>query len=361
MSMIKRLDWYIIKKFLGTFFLSMVLIMAIAIIFDFQEKYDDFISHKAPIKAIIFDYYLNFIPYYANMFSSMFVFISVIFFTSKMAANSEIIAMHAGGISFHRFLVPYMITAGFLAIISWALILYVIPESNKVRIDFEDKYVRNKYQNWEKNIHRQVRPGMFVYMDSYNVDSENAFRFAIEKFEDGKLISKLTSDYARWDSTKNVWTVYNYFIRDLSGDVEKHIKGARLDTACYLEAKDLKMRDSYVEKMNIVALNEFIETQKLQGTDNIEKLMIEKHQRWALPFSTFILTLLGVCLSNKKKRGGTVINIVIGTTLCFTYILLLQVSTTFTLNLGFSPFISVWMPNFLYAIIAFFLYKKATI
>ena len=299
--MIKRLDWYIIKKFLGTFFLSMVLIMAIAIIFDFQEKYDDFISHKAPIKAIIFDYYLNFIPYYANMFSSMFVFISVIFFTSKMAANSEIIAMHAGGISFHRFLVPYMITAGFLAIISWALILYVIPESNKVRIDFEDKYVRNKYQNWEKNIHRQVRPGMFVYMDNYNVDSENAFRFAIEKFEDGKLISKLTSDYARWDSTKNVWTVYNYFIRDLSGDVEKHIKGARLDTACYLEAKDLKMRDSYVEKMNIVALNEFIETQKLQGTDNIEKLMIEKHQRWALPFSTFILTLLGVCLSNKKK------------------------------------------------------------
>ena len=359
--MIKRLDWYIIKKFLGTFFLSMVLIMAIAIIFDFQEKYDDFISHKAPIKAIIFDYYLNFIPYYANMFSSMFVFISVIFFTSKMAANSEIIAMHAGGISFHRFLVPYMITAGFLAIISWALILYVIPESNKVRIDFEDKYVRNKYQNWEKNIHRQVRPGMFVYMDNYNVDSENAFRFAIEKFEAGKLISKLTSDYARWDSTKNVWTVYNYFIRDLSGDVEKHIKGARLDTACYLEAKDLKMRDSYVEKMNIVALNEFIETQKLQGTDNIEKLMIEKHQRWALPFSTFILTLLGVCLSNKKKRGGTVINIVIGTTLCFTYILLLQVSTTFTLNLGFSPFISVWMPNFLYAIIAFFLYKKATI
>ena len=359
--MIKRLDWYIIKKFLGTFFLSMVLIMAIAIIFDFQEKYDDFISHKAPIKAIIFDYYLNFIPYYANMFSSMFVFISVIFFTSKMAANSEIIAMHAGGISFHRFLVPYMITAGFLAIISWALILYFIPESNKVRIDFEDKYVRNKYQNWEKNIHRQVRPGMFVYMDNYNVDSENAFRFAIEKFEDGKLISKLTSDYARWDSTKNVWTVYNYFIRDLSGDVEKHIKGARLDTACYLEAKDLKMRDSYVEKMNIVALNEFIETQKLQGSDNFEKLMIEKHQRWALPFSTFILTLLGVCLSNKKKRGGTVINIVIGTTLCFTYILLLQVSTTFTLNLGFSPFISVWMPNFLYAIIAFFLYKKATI
>lgn len=246
--MIKKIDWYIIKKFLGTFFLSMVLIMAIAIVFDIQEKYDDFITKKAPLKAILFDYYLNFIPYYANLFSSMFVFISVIFFTSKMASNSEIIAMHSGGISFHRFLVPYMITATIIAVLSWILILFIIPESNKIRIDFEDKYIRNKYQNWEKNIHRQVRPGMFVYMESYNVDSENAFRFSIEKYEDGKLKSKLTSDYAKWDSTKSKWIVYNYFIRELRENDEVHLSGARLDTACYLETKDLRMRDSYVEK-----------------------------------------------------------------------------------------------------------------
>lgn len=360
--MIKKLDWYIIKKFLGTFLLSMVLIMSIAIIFDIQEKYDDFITNKAPLKAIIFDYYVNFIPYYANLFASMFVFISVIFFTSKMAANSEIIAIHAGGISFHRFLVPYMVTAAFIAIVSGTLILYIIPEANKTRLDFEDRYVRNKYQNWEKNIHRQVRPGLFIYMESYNVDSENAFRFSIEKYEDGKLISKMTSDYARWDSTKSQWTVYNYFIRTINPDnSETHATGARLDTACFLEAKDLKMRDSYVEKMNIVELNEFIENQKLQGTDNIEKLMIEKYQRWSLPFSTFILTLMGVCLSNKKKRGGTVINIVVGTALCFTYILLMQVSTTFTINLGFSPLVSVWLPNVLYGILCYFLYRKATI
>ncbi len=359
--MIKKLDWYIIKKFLGTFILSMVLIMAIAIIFDIQDKYDDFIAKKAPLRAIILDYYLNFIPYYANLFSSMFVFISVIFFTSKMASNSEIIAMHSGGISFHRFLVPYMITATIIAIVSWILILYVIPASNRTRINFEDKYVRNKYQNWEKNIHRQVRPGMFVYMESYNVDSENAFRFSIEKYENGEMKSKLTSDYARWDSTKSKWTVYNYFIRELNGTEEKHYSGTRLDTACYLEAKDLKMRDSYVEKMNIVELNHFIENQKLQGTDNIEKLMIEKYQRWALPFSTFILTLMGVCLSNKKKRGGTVINIVVGVAMCFTYILLMQVSTTFTMNLGFSPLAAVWLPNVLYGIICFFLYRRATI
>ncbi|MCQ2959487.1 MAG: LptF/LptG family permease [Bacteroidales bacterium] len=359
--MIKKLEWYIIKKFLGTCLLAMIFIMAIAIIFDLQEKYDDFIAKKAPIKAIIFDYYLNFIPYYANLFTSMFVFISVIFFTSKMASNSEIIAIHAGGISFRRFLVPYAITASFIAIVSWILVLYIIPEANEKRINFEDRYVKNKYQNWEKNIHRQVRPGLFVYMESYNVEAENAFRFSIEKYEDGKLKSKLTSDYARWDSTKCAWTVYNYFIRELHGKTETHTSGARIDTACYLEAKDLKMRDYYVEKMNIVELNEFIENQKLQGTDNIEKLMIEKYQRWALPFSTFILTLMGVCLSNKKKRGGTVINIVVGVALCFTYILLMQVSTTFTLNLGFSPLAAVWMPNVLYAILCFFLYRKATI
>lgn len=359
--MIKKLDWYIIKKFLGTFLLSMVLIMAIAIVFDVQEKYDDFITKKAPLKEIIFDYYLNFIPYYANMFSSMFVFISVIFFTSKMAANSEIIAIHSGGVSFHRFLFPYLITAAIIGVLSGVLVLYVIPEANKTRIDFEDKYIKNKYQNWEKNIHRQVRPGMFVYLESFNVDSDNAFRFSIEKYEDGKLVSKLTSDYAKWNVETEKWTVYNYFIREIHGDTEIHKKGARLDTACYFESKDLRMRDSYVEKMNIVELNEFIENQKLQGTDNIEKLMIEKYQRWALPFSAFIMTLLGVCLSNKKKRGGTVINIVIGIAMCFSYILLLQVSTTFTINLGFSPLVSVWLPNILFTIITFFLYRRATI
>ena len=360
--MIKKLDWYIIKKFLGTFLLAITLIMAIAIIFDIQERYDDFIANKAPLKDIIFKYYLNFIPYYANLFSSMFVFISVIFFTSKMAATSEIIAIHAGGVSFLRFLVPYIITATILAITSWILLLYVIPESNKTRIDFEDRYIRNKYENWEKDIHRQVRPGMFVYMESFNVNTDNAFRFSIEKYEDGKLKSKLTSDFACWDSLKNQWTVYNYFIRELKPDgSEIHTSGSKLDTACYLETKDLRMRDSYVEKMNIVELNDFIDNQKLQGTDNIEKLKIEKYQRWALPFSTFILTLIGVCLSNKKKRGGTVINIVVGTALCFTYILLMQVSTTFTLNLGFSPLLAVWLPNVLYGILCIYLFRRATI
>ncbi|HOS85058.1 MAG TPA: LptF/LptG family permease [Bacteroidales bacterium] len=359
--MLKKLDIYIIKRFLGTFFFAIVIIMTIAIVFDIQEKYEEFIKNSAPLREIIVDYYLNFIPYYVNLFSAMFVFISVIFFTSKMAQSAEIIAIHASGISFNRFLRPYMISATIIAILSWFLIMYIIPESNKVKLAFEDKYVFTRFQNWERNIHRQVRPGIFVYMESYNVDAENAFRFSMEKYENGKLASKLTSDYARWDAEKEKWIVYNYVIRTISEGKQTITTGQIIDTVFYLVPEDFKMRTMYVEKMNIDELNDYIEVQKLQGTDNINRLLVQKYQRWAYPFSTFILTLLGVSLSNRKKRGGTVINIVIGLALSFSYIMLMQVTTTFTINSDLDPRIAVWIPNIIYSIICFFLYRKARI
>lgn len=361
--MIRKLDFYIIKKFLGTYFFSIAIIMSIAIVFDIQEKYEDFIKKSAPLTEIIVDYYFNFIPYYSNLFSSMFVFIAVIFFTSNLAQNTEIIAMHAGGISFNRFLRPYMISATFLTVLSWFLIMYIIPDANKVRLAFEDKYVFSRYQNHERNIHRQVRPGIFVYMENYNVDGENAFRFSMEKFEDGYLVSKLSSDYARWNSTVGKWTVYNYAIRDIDrhNQTQHLTMGQQLDTVIFLEPKDFTMRDTYVEKMTITELNEYIDTQRLQGTGNINMLLVEKYQRWAYPFSTYILTFLGVCLSNRKKRGGTVLNTVIGLGLTFSYIFLMQISTTFTIYANLNPFIAVWLPNFMYMILAFFLYRKARI
>lgn len=359
--MIKKLDLYIIKRFLGTFFFTILIIMTIAIVFDIQEKYEEFIKNAAPLREIIMDYYLNFIPYYVNLFSAMFVFISVIFFTSKMAQNAEIIAIHASGISFNRFLRPYMISATIIAILSWFLIMYIIPESNKVKLEFEDKYVFTRFQNWERNIHRQVRPGIFVYMESYNVDAENAFRFSMEKYEEGKMVSKLSSDYARWDAEKEKWIVYNYVIRNIEKGKQEIITGQIIDTVFYLVPEDFKMRTMYVEKMNIDELNDYIEVQKLQGTDNINRLLVQKYQRWAYPFSTFILTLLGVSLSNRKKRGGTVINIVIGLALSFLYIMLMQVTTTFTINSDLDPRIAVWIPNSMYAVICFFLYRRARI
>ncbi|MDR2962051.1 MAG: LptF/LptG family permease [Bacteroidales bacterium] len=360
--MLKIIDLYIIKKILGTFFFTLLIIMCIAVIFDIQEKYEDFVSNQAPLKEIIVDYYLNFIPYYANLFTNLFVFITAIFVTSKMASNTEIIAIHASGISFNRFLRPYFVATTVIAILSWVLIMYIIPLSNTIKIGFEDRYVYNKVVSWERNIHRQVRPGEFVYIESYNVDSDNAFRLAMEKFdENGVLQSKLTSDYARWNPETERWDVYNYVIRDMRADGQILRKGQLLDTVFYLTPADFKMRNKYVERMNIDELNEYIETQRLQGTDNINLLLVEKHKRWSFPFSNFILMLLGVCLSNKKKRGGTVVNIVIGFALAFMYIMLFQVTTTFTIYANLDPFLAVWLPNILYAVVCFFLYRNAKI
>lgn len=360
--MFKILDLYIIKKFLGTFFFTLLIIMCIAVIFDIQEKYEDFVINDAPLKEIIVDYYLNFIPYYANMFTNLFVFITAIFVTSKLAGNTEIIAIHASGVSFNRFLIPYFVATTVISILSFVLIMYVIPLSNTIKIRFEDKYVYNKVVNWEHNIHRQVRPGEFVYMESYNIDNDNAFRFAMEKFdENGILQSKLTSDYARWNPEIERWNVYNYTIREMRENEQIITKGQVLDTVFHLVPADFKMRKSYTDRMNINELNEYIATQQLQGTDNVDRLLVEKHKRWSFPFSNFILMLLGVCLSNKKKRGGTVVNIVIGFALAFMYIMLLQVTTTFTIYANLDPFIAVWLPNILYGTICFFLYRNAKI
>jgi lipopolysaccharide export system permease protein len=360
-SMLTKIDLYIIRKFLGTFFFSILIIMSIAIIFDIQEKFDDFIKNKAPLYDIIFNYYVHFVPYYANLFSSLFVFISVVYFTSRMANDTEIIAIHASGVSFSRFLRPYIISASILAVLSWFLIMYIIPQSNKIRLDFEDTYVFNRVQNWDQDIHRQVRPGVFIYIQSYNVDTENAFRFSMEKFENGKLVSKLNSAYAKWNKEKESWTVFDYYIRDITPTGDSITTGYSLDTVFYLTPSDFTQRNVYVERMTLGELNEHIEIQKLQGTGNVNLLLVHKYQRWAYPFSTFILTILGVSIANKKKRGSTVVNVVIGLMLMFSYILFMQISTTFTIKAHLDPLISVWIPNVVYAIIAMVLFFKAKI
>lgn len=357
--MLKKLDIYIIKKFLGSYFFSIFAIISIAVIFDIQEKIEDFIENDAPLKKIIFDYYLNFIPYFANLFSSLFVFVAVIFFTSKMAANTEIVAMHASGISYMRFLRPYFIASALLALLSLWLIMFVIPNSNKVRLDFEDRYVRNSpYNNRDQDIHKQVQPNEFMYIDSYNSMANVGYRFTLEKFEGSTLISKMRADYIKWDTTKNKWTAYNAIIRTIDGVNETIEMHKKIDTSFILTPDDFNRRDIYVEKMTITELNEFIEKQILFGADNLEVYLVQYHQRWAYPFSTFILTFIGVTLASKKRRAGIGFNIGIGLLLAFTYILFMQVSTTFSINGNVPPIISVWIPNVIYFIFGIGLYFK---
>ena len=353
------IDYYIIKKFLGTFFYAIILILAITIAFDLSEKVDEFIELQLPFKRVAVEYYLNWIPYFANLFSSLFVFITVIFFTSKMASNTEITAILSSGMSFNRMLVPYFISATIIAIISMILSLYIIPPANKTRLDFDNTYFRTPYRNRDNNIHKQIEPGVFIYMQSYSTISHVGYKFSIEEFENGQLKSKLLSNYARWDSTKNKWILSNYYIRHIDGLEEIIEKGKRIDTTLNISPDDFSSRLDIVETMNLPELNSFIEKAKLQGDKNIVSYLFDKHSRFAYPFSILILTLIGICLSSKKVKGGIGLNMGIGLLLSFSYIVFMRFSQIFALSGSLNPVLAVWTPNILYGIIAFFLYRLA--
>ncbi|MBI9067889.1 MAG: LptF/LptG family permease [Salinivirgaceae bacterium] len=355
----KKLDLYIIKKFLGTFVYALLLIIIIVIVFDVSEKIDDFIEKDAPLHAIIFDYYLNFIPYFANLFSALFTFISVIFFTSKLTSDSEIIAILSSGISFKRLLRPYIISAIILTIFSFILINWIIPPANQKRLEFEEVFIKNRFRNKDKNIHKQILPETFIYLDSYNNLYDIGYKFSMEKFENGKLKSKLISDYAQWDTTINKWKIVNYIIRDFDEGKETITNGRRIDTTINMFPKDFTRRVNVVEAMNYKQLDNFIAAETMVGSSNVTLWKIEKHKRFAYPFSTIILTLIGVCISSRKTRGGIGLNIGIGIFLAFTYIMFMQVSTVLATNANMNPFLAVWIPNITYGIIAIGLYFKA--
>ena len=355
----KILDKYIIRKFLGTFFYCISLIIAISIVFDISEKIDDFLNKKAPLKAIVFDYYLNFIPYFINLFSPLFVFISVIFFTAKMASQTEIVAVLGSGISFKRLLLPYFIAATLLASLSFYLNGWVIPHANEKRLAFENVYIRNPYVYRGKNIHRQIKPGEYIYLESYNNNENTGYQFSFEKIKDGNLSFKLMAENIRWDSVSGKWKLENYFSRRIEGMHEYLKTGNRLDTILPFKPTEFNRRITNIEAMDNKDLDRFIEAEKMKGAENVEFYLIEKYKRMALPFSTFILTLIGVSLSSKKTRGGLGAQLGLGIMLSFAYILFMQVSYTFATNGNLPAIFAVWMPNILFAILSIFLLKKA--
>jgi len=358
--MIKKIDLYIIRKFLGTFIFSILIIIVIVIVFDLAEKLDEFFENKAPFKAIALEYYLNFIPHFANLFSSLFTFISVIFFTAKLAARTEIIAILSSGISYRRMLLPYFISAAIIALFSYLLGSWIIPPANMIRLDFENTYIRNPYQNHDRNIHKQVAPGIYIYMDSYNTTNDVAMKFSMEEFSDqGILKSKIIADYVKWDTTQQKWRIQNYYIRNFTEKGERIETGRQLDTTLNISPEDFRQRVNIVETMNDRDLNEFIEKQIIRGESHIEIYLIEKYRRIAYPVSTFILTLMGVAVSSRKIRGGVGAHIGFGILLSFTYILFFQISSQFAIRGNLNPFIAVWIPNILYSFIAVYLYKKA--
>ncbi|MFI5151540.1 MAG: LptF/LptG family permease [Bacteroidia bacterium] len=356
----KKLDWYILKKFLGTFVYSISLLLIVVIVFDISEKIEDFIQHKPPFKAIIVDYYFNFIPYFANLFSHLFTFIAVIFFTSRMAARTEIVAILSSGISFWRLLRPYMIGATLISAGSLYLNNFVIPQANKGRLDFEEKYVRGTYFNNARNIHLQIQPGIFAYVNGFDVPHKTGYSFRLEEFKGNDLLYQLKADHIIWDSIKGVWQIFDYKLHRFEGLREPMRSGHELDTVIpALNVKDFTTRSIFIEAMTGEELVNYIKEQKMKGAENVEEMEIAKHSRIAFPFATFILTLIGVSLASRKVRGGIGIHLFIGITISFTYIVFMQISSVFAQK-GITPaYVAVWIPNFVYAILAAYLLRKA--
>ncbi len=355
----QKLDWYIIKKFLGTFFFSISLILLIVVVFDISEKIDDFIEKDAPLRGIIFDYYLNFIPYFGNLFSPLFTFVAVIFFTSKMANNTEVISILSIGISFNRFLRPFMLSAGFLAVLSFTLSNFIIPPANSERLEFENTYIKNPYKNRDKDIHMQIKPGQFIYMQSYNTKRNIGYKFSMEQFENNELKEKLFCNYIKWNETTENWTVHNYFIRKIDHLNEEIIEGDTLVLTINLHPNDFNVRRSMVETMNMFQLNDYIQEERMKGSKNLVFYIIEQQKRFAYPFATLILTIVAVAMASRKVRGGIGLHLGLGLLISFAYILFMQVSTTFATNGDLSPIIAVWIPNLLFASLGLYLLKKA--
>ncbi len=356
--MFKIIDRYIIKKFLGTYVFAILLLLAIVVMFDVNEKLDSFL--KAPLRATIVDYYVNFLPYFANQFSPLFTFIAVIFFTAKLAGNSEIIAMLSAGISFRRLLRPYMFSAAVIAAFTFVLDAYVIPPANIKRINYTDTYVKNRRVDYGSNIMLMVAPGEIAYMSRYDNTTKTGVRFSLESFDDEKrLTSRMTAQTIKWD-TLYLWKAYDYVIRDFDGERERIRKGRQIDTMIPFEPRDFLIAKNDHEKMTTPALSAYIERQKTRGVANIQSFQVEYHRRFAMTAAAFILTIIGMSLSSRKTKGGIGLNIGIGLILSFSYILFMTITQTFAVSGLTSAAVAMWIPNIIYTIIAVILYRRTS-
>lgn len=359
---IKRMDRYIIYKFIGTYIYSILLIISISIVFDVNENLAKFTNYHAPLRAIVFDYYANFVPYFANLFSPLFVFIAVIFFTSKLAGNSEIIAMLACGMSFKRLLRPYLVSAALIAVLNFYLGAYIIPKGTVVRHDFESLYKNNKKNTSASNIQLMVDKGVVAYLSQYDDIRKTGYGFALYKFENKKMVSQMNANVVQYDTIAEEryhWKARNYKIRTLKGMREQITSGAEIDTLIQMEPMDLVFSKGQQETFTSPELLRYISKQQQRGSSNVVQYEVEYHKRIASSFASFILTIIGVSLSSRKRKGGMGMYLGIGLALSFTYILLQTVSATFAINANTPPILAAWIPNILYSIIAYFCYRQA--
>ncbi|AEA20503.1 LptF/LptG family permease [Prevotella denticola] len=356
------LDWYIIRKFIGTYIYAILLIISIAIVFDFNENLSKFTQYHAPWRAIVFDYYANFIPYYSNLFSPLFVFIAVIFFTSKLAGNSEIIAMLAAGVSIRRLMRPYMISCVLIAGLTFYLNSFVIPHGTVIRQNFESLYRNSKKNTSAENVQLYVAKNTTAYIQHYDNQYKRGYGFSLVKIKDKKIVSHMTAMEIQYDTvadTKFHWRLSNWKMRTLKG-LKEHIQsGASKDTVLLMEPTDLVYSKGQQETFTSPELLDYISKQTSRGSGNVVQYEVEFHKRIAMSFSSFILTIIGLSLSSRKRKGGMGLYLGIGLALSFSYIMLQTVSSTFAIQADTPPLLAAWIPNIIFAVIAYFCYRHA--
>ena len=359
MFRLTKIDFYIIKKFLGAFLLTLGLFTVIIIVFDLAEKVDSFIEHKAPFQAVLLDYYINWVPHLLNLFSPVFVFISVIFFTSKMAQKSEIVAILASGVSYVRLLVPYIIAAVFIMFLSFSLHAWIIPAADKNRVQFENNYIRNKASFNTSSIKRQIQPGVIMSLWTFNFYDSSGTRLNLETIENGEIKSKLYADRITWNDEANSWRIHKYRIREFIDGMEIITKGNSLDTFVAFNPEDFFRKNDDVQMFNLKELNEMIRLEEMRGTGTTFFYSTEKYKRYAAPFSIIILTIIGVSVASRKSRRGIGLNLGIGLLISFAFLVILQFFLAYGSSGSMHPLAAVWVPNFMFAGVAYVLYRFA--
>jgi lipopolysaccharide export system permease protein len=364
--MMKILDRYIMRKFLTTFFFMMAIIMLLAMVFDLSERLGEFIDNQAPISGIVFSYYLNFIVYYGNLFSPMIIFVSVIWFTAKMAQDAEIIPILNSGRTFGRFIRPYMIVATLLMFMALILNHFVIPRSNATRLDFEEKYYRDAM--FIQNYHAEYPGNRTVYFSSYASDENVINDFVVMQWDASNTRMKyfLKARTAQNVPGTNKWYLEDYYERYVgyyktqdSARNDRLIEGRMKDTLFDFNSTEMVQRENAAEAMTYYELKEFIEREKAKGSGNVPMYEIELYKRSSLPFATYVLTVIGVSVSSRKRRGGIGVNIALGLLIIFIYIFAMQVTTVAALKVGFPANVAVWVPNVIFGAIAYFMYRIA--
>ncbi len=355
----KRIDWYIFNKYIGTFFYAISLLIIIVIVFDISENIDNFLRKNAPVHEIIFNYYLNFIPFFLNLFIYLFTFISVVFFTSKMAGNTEIIAILSSGISFGRMMRPYLLASVMLGLMSLYLGNILIPHTNIGRREFKNKYMEDLLRDRDRNIHLQIEKGTFVYVETFNSGLGIGYRFSLEMFDGTSMKYKLMADRAEYDTTERKWVLYGYVERSLDSIGGRFRTGEKMDTVINLLPTDLFQIKEDFEEMNFWELRDHIKAERLKGNPAVIYYEVEMQKRMASPLAILILTFIGVSLSSRKLRGGTGMHLGAGIAIAFSHIMLMQISTVFATYGNLPPWLSAWIPNIIFSLLGIALYIRA--